>query len=71
LSTAIAFFEDLVEVGAGIDVVERHVIALGDQKRPSGLLCLVFRDEPVRPILSGVEDGVTALLPRRRNGLRC
>src|ERR1700687_5781590 len=27
------------------------------------LLFLVFRDGPFRPILSGVEDGVTALLP--------
>jgi hypothetical protein len=32
LSTAIAFFEDLVEVGASIDVVERP--ALSASKRP-------------------------------------
>jgi hypothetical protein len=51
LSPAIAFFEDLVEVGAGIDVVERP--ALSASKRP---ICSVTRLENLGEPRVGVDD---------------
>jgi hypothetical protein len=46
LSTAIAFFEDLVEVGAGIDVIERLAGILGVEAADLLRAPLLSRQKP-------------------------